>query len=409
MKLLITLAWRNLWRNRRRTLITITAVVFATWFSIAMRGIQLGTYDDNISYALNLFSGYVQLQQPDYRDNPSLQKSFRMDERIIRSLDNDARVKGYAPRVYADGLISFRDNSQGAAIFGISPQVERKVTRLSDKIREGRMVASDSAMEIVMGQTMLENLHAKIGDEIVVLAQGYDGALGNMKYRIVGSIRTGMQDFDRSGVFIGIVALQELVSMQNKVSVIAVSLNDLHDVDAFTEEMNAVLDTAQVRALGWEEVMPDLKQSIDLDNYSGMLFLGILLVVVAFGILNTVLMSVTERFKEFGILLSVGMPQGRLVTLVLIETIFITLLGILVGNLLGLAVNWYLAVNPIVFSGDYASMMEEYGWLPQMKSIVRASSFLNTSFSVLLISLLSALYPLYRVHALEPLKGIRYT
>jgi len=409
VKLLLTLAWRNLWRNKRRTLITITAVVFATWFSIAMRGIQLGTYNDNITYSLNLFSGYVQLQQPEYMDNPSLQKSFRFTDDIRGILDRDPRVRGYAPRVYADGLISFGDNSQGAAIFGISPDVERRVTHLGQKIREGRMVASDTAMEIVLGQTMLENLRAEIGDEIVVLSQGFDGALGNMKYRIVGTIRTGMQDFDRSGVFMGIDALQDLVSMQGKVNVVAVALNELRDVDDFVDDMDAVLDTSKVRALGWEEVLPDLKQGIELDNYSGMLFLGILLVVVAFGILNTVLMSVTERFKEFGILLSVGMPQGRLVTLVLFETLFITMLGIIVGNLLGLAVNWYLSVNPIVFSGDYASMMEEYGWLPQMKSIVRASSFLNTSFSVLVISILSSLYPLYRVNSLEPLKGIRYT
>ncbi len=409
MKLLLTLAWRNLWRNRRRTLITITAVLFATWFSIAMRGIQLGTYDDNISYALNLFSGYAQLQQPQYEDNPSLQKCFRLEESILQALDNDQRVKGYAPRVYADGLISYGDNSLGAAIFGIDPEVEAKVTRLTQKIRTGRMIASDSAREIVVGLTMLENLRAELGDEIVVLAQGFDGALGNMKYRIVGTVRTGLQDFDRSGVFIGLHALQELVSMQGKVNVVAVSLHNLHDVDAFTADMNAGFDPTNVRALGWEEVMPDMKQQIELDNYSGMMFLGILLVVVAFGILNTVLMSVTERFKEFGILLSVGMPQWRLVTLVLFETVFITLIGILIGNLLGLAVNWYFSVNPIVFGGEYARMMEDYGWLPQMRSIVSGSSFLNTSLSVLIISMVSALYPLYRVNSLEPLKGIRYT
>jgi ABC-type antimicrobial peptide transport system permease subunit len=180
-------------------------------------------------------------------------------------------------------------------------------------------------------------------------------------------------------------------------------------VEEFTSDMNLVLKGRNVHALTWEEIMPDLKQAIDLDNYSGMLFLGILLIVVAFGILNTVLMSVTERFREFGILLSVGMPQLKLVTLVLFETVFITIIGILLGNLLGLAVNWYFSVNPYVFTGEYATMMEEYGFLPQMRSIVSASSFINTSFSVLVISLLSALYPMYRVNSLEPLKGIRYT
>lgn len=407
--MLLTLAWRNLWRNRRRTLITITAVIFATWFIIVMRGIQLGTYDDNIIFSLNLFSGYAQLQQPGYLENPSLQKCFRFDASMRRALDEDPRVKGYAARVYADGLLSFGDNSQGAAIFGIEPGIERRVTRLVKQLREGRMPSSSSAAEIVVGKTMLENLRAKVGDEIVMLAQGYDGALGNAKYRIVGTVRTGLIDFDRSAVFMGLEALQELVTMHGKVNVVAITLHDLHDVESFTNDMNARIDTAAVRVLPWPEVMPDLKQAIEMDNYSSILFLGILLIVVAFGILNTVLMSVTERFKEFGILLAVGMPQRRLVTLVLFETVFITLLGLIVGNVLGLGVNWYLSIEPIVFSGDFAGMYEQYGFLPQMRSTVLVSSFINTSLSVLVISLLSVLYPLHRVYKLEPLKGIRYT
>jgi putative ABC transport system permease protein len=407
--MLLTLAWRNLWRNKRRTLITVTAVVFATWFIIVMRGIQLGTYDDNITFSLNLFSGYVQLQKPGYLENPSLQKSFRFDASMRQALDEDSRVKGYAARVYADGLLSYGDNSQGAAIFGIEPDIERRVTRLVKQLKEGRMPSSSSTEEIVVGKTMLDNLHAKVGDEIVILAQGYDGALGNAKYRIVGTVRTGLIDFDRSAVFMGLDALQELVTMQGKVNVIAIALHDLHDVESFTADMNERIDTAAVRALPWPEVMPDLKQAIDMDNYSGILFLGILLIVVAFGILNTVLMSVTERFKEFGILLAVGMPQRRLVTLVLFETVFITVLGIIVGNVLGLGVNWYFSIEPIVFTGDFAGMYEQYGFLPQMRSVVLVSSFVNTSLSVLVISLLSVLYPLHRVYKLEPLKGIRYT
>ncbi|MBN1447996.1 MAG: ABC transporter permease, partial [Bacteroidetes bacterium] len=134
MKLIAKLAWRNLWRNRRRTLITVTAVVFATWLSLVMRGLQLGTYDETIGWALNLFSGSMQLQHPAFQENPSLHKSFRFTENIRAQLDNDPRVRGYAPRLYSDGLISFRDNSLGTAVFGIDPAIEAGVTRLSEKV-----------------------------------------------------------------------------------------------------------------------------------------------------------------------------------------------------------------------------------------------------------------------------------
>ncbi|MCB2203651.1 ABC transporter permease [bacterium] len=409
MRLLTKLAWRNLWRNRRRTLITISAIVFATLLSLVMRGIQLGTYDQNISWALNLFSGYIQLQNPEFKDNPSLHRSFFFTKEMRQELENDDRVRGFAPRVYGDGLISFKQNSLGAALFGIDPAVERNVTRMADKINAGRMIASAKAYEIVLGRTLLKNLNADVGDTVVILSQGYDGALGNMKYRIVGSVRTGMQDFDRAAVFMGIDNLQQLVTMHGRVSVVAIALHDLHDIDDVSEDLNARLDTSKVSVLPWEEVMPDMKQGIELDNYSGMLMLAILIVIVAFGILNTVLMSVTERFREFGILLSIGMPQRQLVTLVLIETVYMLLIGIIIGNILALGINMYLEANPITLTGDYAAMTEEYGWLPVMPSIVLPSSMFNTSIAILSISLLAALYPLYRVFTLEPLKGIRYT
>ena len=409
MKLLLRLAWRNLWRNKRRTLITITAVVFATWLVIVMRGIQLGTYEHNITFSLDLFSGYLQLQDPRYLDNPSLQKGFHFDKEMQDLLEGDQRVRGYAPRVYADGLLSYGDNSHGTALFGIDPQVERRVTRLVRQLKDGRMISSADAAEVVVGETMLRNLRARVGDEIVVLAQGYDGSLGNAKFRIVGTVKTGLGDFDRSAVFVGIGALQQLVSMPDRVNVVAVSLHDLHDVSGVTADLNAPIDTSEVRRRPWEEVMHDLKQGIDLDNYSGILYLGILLIIVSFGILNTVLMSVTERFREFGVLLALGTPQRMLVRLVLIETVFITLIGIVIGNILGLAVNWYFSVEPIVFTGEFAAMYDEYGFLPIMRSVVLLSSFVNSSLSVLVISLLSALYPLRRVAKLEALKGIRYT
>lgn len=409
MKLLATLAWRNLWRNRRRTLITVLAVVFATWLSIVMRGFQLGTYEQNISWALNLFSGYLQLQHPDFMDKQSLHNSFRFTDAMRSKLENDTRVSAFAPRIYADGLISRGEKSLGSAIFGMDPKLEAKVIRFKAKINSGRMIRSRDGGEIVVGNKLLQNLNAAVGDTVVILSQGYDGALGNMKYRIVGTVKTGMQDFDRAGVFMGIDDLSQLVSMPGKISVVAIALHDLREVAPVTEDLNASLDTSQVRALTWEEVMPELKQGIQLDNYSGMLMLAILIIVVAFGILNTVLMSVTERFREFGILLAVGMPQKQLVALVFIETMYITVMGILLGNLLALGVNWYFAANPIMFTGDMAAMYEEYGFLPEMHSIVLPSSFFNTSLSVIILSLLAALYPLYRVLKLEPLKGIRYT
>lgn len=409
MKLLLRLAWRNLWRNTRRTIITILAVTFATLFAIAMRGVQLGTYEENISFALKLFSGFIQIQAPGYQDNPSLHKSFVFNEELRSELSSIHEISGYAPRVYADGLASFRNNSLGAALFGVVPEREQTVTAYSTKINQGRAFSSDTSNSVVLGYKLLENLNAKIGDDIVILAQGYDGTLGNQRFRILGTVKTGSSVFDGMAIFIGLRTLQNLLGMENKIHVLALSLKDVYAVDQVTAQLNSTLDTSKVQALPWQRVMPDLNQSIELDNVGGIIFLAILILVVAFGILNTVLMSVTERFREFGVLLSLGMPQGKLVWAVFLETLFIALIGMIVGNILAVGVNYYFIVHPIEFRGQFAAIMQEYGFLPIIKSALVPSSFANTTLSILIISLLSTVYPLYRTFKLEPLKGIRYT
>jgi putative ABC transport system permease protein len=409
MRLLLKLAWRNLWRNKRRTLITALAVVFATFLAIAMRGIQLGTYESNIANALSTFAGYIQLQAPGFQENPSLHKTILLNDHLRRVLSNDPAVKGFAPRVYADGLVSYRSNSLGSALFGIVPEREHTVGTLVDKVNDGRFFTSDTSDNIVLGHTLLQNLNARIGDTVVILAQGFDGTLGNERFTITGTIKTGSPEFDAIGVFVGLSRLQQLLAMDDRIHVVALALGSIHQIDDVTHYLTTSLDTSTIAVLPWQKVLPDLEQSIELDNVSGIIFLGILIVVVAFGILNTVLMSVTERFREFGVLLSLGMRQTKLVDLVFLETIMITLIGVLVGNLLAWGVNSYLIAYPIHFTGDYAAIIEEYGFLPILKSSLDIRSFMNTTLSVVVISLISTIYPLYRTYRLQPLKGIRYT
>jgi ABC-type lipoprotein release transport system permease subunit len=377
--------------------------------SVAMRGMQLGTYEVNIRHVVELFSGYIQIQADGYQKNPSLQKSFPVTEGLQALLAGDSRIAAFAPRVIGDGLVSFRDNSQGAAILGVAPEQERRVSNLATRVTSGHFLNSGASHEIVVGYNLIENLKASLGDEVVVLSQGFDGSLGNLKFTIVGTIKTGSDALDRNAVLMTLDAAQELLVLYGRVSFLALRLNDLGDIPDVQEPLRESLRSHKLAVLAWNEVMPDLEQSIKLDNVSGILMLGILVIVVGFGITNTVLMSVTERFREFGIVLSIGMQQQRLVILVLIETLVIVLIGLLAGNILAYGINSYIASHPIEFTGEFAEMYEEYGWLPRLEATVRFSSFLNTTLSMLAISILAAVYPLLRVFKLEPLKGIRHT
>ena len=387
----------------------MAAVFFAVLLAVAMRGLQLGTYEVNIKTVVQLFSGYLQIQKVGYLDNPSLRKSFQLTNEIKEILDNEPTVIGYAPRVYADGLISFKDNSLGTAIFGVVPQKEKGVTNFIEKVNDGEFFKSDTSNRVVIGYKLLENLKAKIGDRIVILAQGYDGILGNLIFEISGTTKMGSGEFDNGTVFMGLSKLQELLAMEGRISAIALSTGDLDQISQVKNKLNPLLGESNLVALAWDEVIPELKQIIQLDNVSGILMLAILVIVVAFGILNTVLMSVTERFREFGISLAMGMPQRTLVLLVVIESVIITLIGLILGNLVAYGVNYYIAQSPIIFGGELAALYEDYGFLPLMKSSVKFSIFFNTSITIFIASMLSIIYPAIKVFRLEPLKGIRYT
>ena len=408
-QLLLKLGWRNIWRNKRRTIITMLAVTFAVMLSIAMRGLQLGTYDVNIKYVVDLYTGYIQIQEKGFLNNPTLQKSFHVTEELRKIVQRHRDILASAPRVVGDGLVSFGENSLGAMVVGIVPDREQQVCSILTKLNRGQLFATDSSYDILIGHQLLENLKAQLGDRVVVLAQGFDGSLGNVRFRIVGTIKTGSPEFDAASIFMGLSTAQELLAMDGRVSVLALRLRSLQAIREVQPFLQEQLRGTDLSALAWNQVMPDFEQTIQLDNVSGILMLGILIVVVAFGITNTVLMSITERFKEFGVIRAIGMPRQSLVVLVFVETLMIVLIGIVVGNLLAAGVNYYIMENPIVFGGQYEQIYAEYGFLPRLESTLRPSMFLNSTLATVVISLLATIYPLAKVHRLKPLKGIRYT
>ncbi len=413
--LLIRLAWRSLWRNWRRSLIAMAAVIFAITLSIIQRGMQYGTYAETIKTAVRVSTGYIQIQKIGYDKSPTLQKSFEMNPKIGAALRNTPQIDGSSPRIEADALLSYKDQSLGVMIMGVSPNTEDLITDFPKKVNSGRFLSDSSTHsdgsvpEIVVGDKLLQNLGAQVGDSVVVLAQGFDGILGNMFAKVVGTFRTGSDEFDRMGVFMDISDLQGFLGMGNRINAIAMSVRNPDGLDEIVRRLNPVLKPMGLVALPWQDLLPQLKQMIELDNSSGVLYIIILLFVVGFGILNTVLMSITERFREYGVMLSLGMSQERLVVAVALEIFFMLIIGFIAGNGIGVAVNSYWVRHPILLGGDIAKLYQEYGFAPVLASSLSFNIFVDSTLTILGISIVAAVYPLWRVLRLEPLKGIRYT
>ena len=405
----LKIAWRNIWRNKRRTTITVAAIAFATMITVIMRGLQLGSYDYFIRTIAGDYSGYIQIQREGYKDDPSLRKTFIYSEDIKMTIKSIREVTVYAPRLYADVLISSGENSYGGIIYGIDPEIELNFSNFHKKVKQGKFLNKDSNYEVLLGDKLFENLKIKLGDEIVILAQGFDGALWDMKFKVAGVVKLGYTELDNAVIFMNLKDAQEFLSAENRVSVIAILVSELDKIEEVKKKLSNELNQKNLVALSWEDVMVELKQSIELDNVSGILSLAFLIIIVAFGILNTMSMSVVERFNEFGISLAIGFKNQKLVIIVFLEIIFIAFIGIFLGSLLGGIFNYYLIKNPIVFTGEFASVYEEFGFEPKLISSLKPKIFINTSLTILIVSIVSSIIPLYRVYKLEPLKGIRFT
>ncbi|HUI30481.1 MAG TPA: FtsX-like permease family protein [Candidatus Acidoferrales bacterium] len=413
--LLISIAWRSLWRNRRRSFLVIAAITFAASLTMIKMNVDNGTISEAIGEAARLSTGFIQIQKPGYVDNPTLQKSFVFSPELKRLIDRNFLIKGSSARIQADGLLSYKDHSMGVMIMGISPGSEKTITDFENKISEGHFLASNADQgngvpEIVLGYRLLQNLKARIGDSVVVLCQGFDGVLGNMFARIAGTYKTGSDEFDRMGAFMTVTDLQPFLSMNYRVNAVAISVGNMDDAPEVTAELNSGLKSSGLVAVPWQILMPQMDQTMKFKHSGDIVFMIILLVVVGFGILNAVLMSVTERFREYGVVLSLGMRQEKLAVTVAVEIFFMIVIGILAGNLVGIGISYYILVHPIVVGGNLAKIYEQYGFnVPVITSTVSAATSILASSTILIISFFSTFYPLWRVLRLEPLKGIRYT
>ena len=407
--LLVRIAWRSLWRNRRRSILVISAIAFAVMFAIVRLGFDDGTFALSLRTAVRSSTGYLQIQRIGYNDNPTLQKSFAITPQIESAINSDPMIDGSSPRIQAGALLSYHNHSLGAMITGVEPKTENLITDFPKKIIDGRFLNNDSTPDIVVGYKLLRNLGAQVGDSVVVLAQGFDGVLGNMFVRIVGTFRTGSEEFDRTGAFMSIPVMQNFLAMGNDVNALALSVKNPSDVGKVARRLDPVLKPTGLVAVPWQELLPQLKQTMAFSHAAHLLFLTILFAVVGFGILNALLMSVTERFREFGVMLSVGMSNSKLALTTAIEMFFMVVIGFIIGNAAGAAINYHFVEHPIVLGGNIGKFVHEWGFQPIVPSSMSPGIFVTAGIIVFAISLAAAIYPLWRVLRLEPLKGIRYT
>jgi len=404
MSIDVKMAWRNIWRNPRRSILTISAIAFASLLLVFMLSWQFGSYETMIDSAVKIHTGHLQVQAKEYNDKKSIRMVVPDPVLIGNILHKTPNVAAYTFRANAFSLISSNERTYGIIVVGIDPVREADVSTLKKLIRHGSYLSEDDTDQALMGDLLAGNLKVGIGDELTLLGQGRDGSVAATVVKVKGIYKSGQDDFDRGSIHIPLKNFQDVYAMRGAVhEVVALgkSLDDLEEIKkAVTAGIEKTDKKHNLTVLDWMELMPGLIECIQMDMYSGFIFYLILIIVVAFSILNTFLMAVFERTREFGILMAIGITPGRLSKLLLIESMTMTMAGIIIGIIAGCLITWYFQVHGIVISGT-SEIMRQFG-MPER--IYPKLSIISASIgpaAVLVITFLTALYPAIKVRRLS--------
>ncbi len=399
----LRIAWRNLWRNPRRSILTMTAIAFASTLLIFMLSWQFGSYETMINASVKIQTGHLQVQAPEYNEDKDMRRVVEKPEEIGKRISTLPGVAALAFRANGFVLASSRDRTYGAFVVGIEPEREAALSTLKGIIRQGSYLAGEDDGQALLGELLAANLQVGPGDELTVIGQGRDGSVAATVLVVKGLYRSGQDEFDRSAIHIPLSTFQEVFSMRGSVHEVVILANALSRVPEVKKKAREVLrETGRdnLVVLDWRELLPGLVQAIQMDLVSGFIFYVILVVVVAFSILNTFLMAILERTREFGVLLAIGMKPKRLVRLVLAESAVLTFFGIAAGILFGVLLTGYFQEHGIFIPGS-TEILRQFGLPERIYPRLSGLSVTLGPVLVFLITLLTALYPAGRVKRLR--------
>ncbi len=399
------MAWRNVVRNVRRSLITVGGIAIGLAALLFLWGFNDGAHNSMVRNLQEVIVGSVQIHARGFFRQPKLERIVPDPGRVV-SLLNQAGVDRFSFRLRSFALAAGEDNSEGLVMLGIDPDSEGRTTRLHKKVGRGRFIRQTDRTSCVLGATTARNLGVTLGDEIVLLAEDRYRSLAAEKFRLVGIIDSGEMGIDRGLVIVPYAFMQEMLSMQGKVSEIVLQVSDdqLEPVTAFLRNH---LDHDRYEVLRWYDMYPMMKQWVELENGFYYIFLTIVLLIVAAGIMNTVLMSMLDRIHEFGIMMALGSSRLRIAAMVTLESMLLGSAGILLGTCLGLALVTFYHYQGIDLSAQMTTVTRFY-IDPVIRTEIDLDHLLNTLVAVLVASVLAAIVPAWRAARLEPVEALHH-
>ncbi len=405
--MLLKLAFRNVWRNKRRTFITLAAVLFAVFLSSVLRSFQKGAWDNVFDTSINTFFGYVQIHKDGFWDDQTIDNSFESIEVLEDDLLSIPNVKGVAPRLESFALASAGELTQGVAVIGVDPIKEDRLTGIRGKIEQGSYLKRGGC---IIAEGIASKLKLSVTDTLVLISQGFRGANAAGKYPINGIFRYALPDLNKTLVFLDLPSAQELYAAEGRLTSLALHIEKSTQVADIVDKVKAVVNQEDYEVMDYKELMPELVQARQLDEGGGYVTIGILYILIAFAIFGTIIMMTQERRYEYGVLTSIGMGRWTLFSVTFLETIILAVAGTLLRILLAMPVVYYLHIHPLDLSkmgNDATAAFENFGMEPIVPAAFSASVFARQALIIFLITVLLGIYPLYKILKLNPVTAMR--
>jgi len=405
IKYYFTFAWRNIWRNKKRSILATSSIFFAVFLALAMRSLQFGQYEYMVNFTVSLYTGYLQLQAKGFWDNRSFDESFEFNDTLYNKLKNYPGISNINPRIETAALISHVTETRISPVIGIDPDLEDKMTGLKKRLFKGEYL-NENSKGILIAEGLADRLNVDVGDSIVVFGQGFQGVIAAQVFHVQGIIKFPIPKMNNAFVFMTIKNAQELFNLSNRITSIPIMINNPSKLYEFKKELSARIDSNLV-VMTWEEMSPEIVQAIEVDNASGFIMLLILYVVIGFGVFGTIVMMTLERTREFGLLISLGMERDKIYLVTTIESILISFFGALLGVIVAFPVLLYFYFNPIPVSGEIADIYLSYGMEPIIPFSIDSNIFISQMLIVFLISLLTSLYPISFIRKIRPVSALQ--
>ena len=403
----LRLAWRSLGRNRRRTGLTIAATAFSLALVVCMIGLSHGSHEQMIEDGVKMASGHLSIMAPGHLEERTLEQPLPWNSDMSTMLESTPGLAGFTPRLESFALISQGDSTQGMLVRGTDPSREDDISSIKKRIVAGRFLTYEKEREIVLGQRGAETLGVSVGDEVLLYGIAYSLESAYDLFKVVGLIRFPDSMMERRLAFISLEDAQTFYVYPDKVTEVAILLEDSESVPDVQAALTQSLDQEGTRVHPWPDVVPGLDQYVTLDKAGMYLILILLVLVVGFGILNTVLMTVLERKRELGVLLALGLRPSQVFRIVYIESMLLATVGIAIGLIIAIPIVLYFQANPIPLEGSAAKALLDFNMEPVITWKLRASNPIGSSVVIFGVAILAALYPAIKASRGQPIDVVQ--